>query len=181
MLKITIPSIELWDESTTPHQFVNTKERVLILEHSLISLSKWESKWEKPFLSKDNKTNEETIDYIRCMTINYDGDYDTYKYLTNDNISDVRTYIESEMTATKITNNTKTTNREIITAEIIYYWMIALNIPFECQKWHLNKLLTLINVCSAKNAPSKPMSKKEIMSRNAAVNKSRRDSLNSKG
>jgi hypothetical protein len=180
MLKLTIPTIELYDE--TINEFVSIKGTTLQLEHSLVSLSKWESKWQKPFLSKTEKTNEETIDYIRCMTITKTIDDDMYKYLTNENITQVRNYIEDNMTATTFTNDKKTINREIITAEIIYYWMISFNIPFEpCQKWHLNRLLTLINVCNLKNSPQKKMSRKELASRNAALNAARKNALHSEG
>ena len=180
MLKITIPSIELYDEES--ETFTSSKEQTLVLEHSLVSLSKWESKWHKPFLTKEPKTVEETIDYIKCMTTTQNVDDSVYKYITNENLGLVREYIESEMTATKFSkDDKKTTSREIITAEIIYYWMIALNIPFECQKWHLDRLVTLINVCNIKNAPSRKVNKRELMSRNAALNASRRNALRSKG
>jgi hypothetical protein len=164
------------------NEFGKSKEHELCLEHSLVSLSKWESKWHKPFLTKDEKTVEETIDYIRCMTITQNVDSKTYDFITIDNISQVREYIEAKMTATTFSNNNqKITNREVITSEIIYYWMVAMNIPFECQKWHLNRLLTLINVCNIKNSPPKKMGKREVMSRNAALNAARRNSLNSQG
>ena len=179
MLKIIIPAVELYDE--LKKEFINTKELILSLEHSLVSLSKWEAKWNKPFLTKEDKSIEETVDYVKCMTITQNINDDSYKYLTDDNISKVREYIEESMTATKFSNEKKTTNREIITAEIIYYSMIALNIPFECQKWHLNRLLTLINVCNLKNSPTKKMSKKELASRNASINATRRNSLESRG
>jgi hypothetical protein len=179
MLKVTIPAIELYDETT--NEFVSTKEQTLQLEHSLVSLSKWESKWHKPFLTKDDKTIEETIDYIKCMTITQNVDDKTYNYITNEVVTQVKNYIDEEMTATTFSNEKKTINREIITAEIIYYWMIALNIPFECQKWHLNRLLTLINVCNIKNTPAKKMSKKELATRNAALNAARKKSLHSEG
>lgn len=184
MLKIVIPGIELYDEEK--EEFINTKPQTLHLEHSLVSLSKWESKWNKPFLTKDNKTYEETIDYIRCMTITQNISQDTYRLLTHENIQQVNDYIELPMTATVINKQQKRANKEIITAEIItaeiiYYWMISLNIPFECQKWHLNRLLTLINVCNIKNQPSKKMSKRDILNRNKALNKARRETLNTKG
>lgn len=180
MLQIIIPSIEMWDE--VEEKFVYTKEQKLSLEHSLVSLSKWESKWCKPFLSKEAKTVEETIDYIRCMTITQNVNPEIYRYITNDNIKEVNKYIEAPMTATTI-NEPKgnSVNREQITAELIYYWMIALNIPFECQKWHLNKLLTLIRVCNIKNRPPKKMSKSQLMSRNTALNAARKRQLNTKG
>jgi len=179
MLKVTIPGIEQYDEVN--NEFITPKEQTLQLEHSLISLSKWESKWHKPFLSKDEKTIEETIDYIQCMTITQNVDEKTFKFIPNDVVRQVREYIEADMTATTFNNEKKTINRETITAEVIYYWMITLNVPFECQKWHLNRLLTLINVCNIKNAPPKKMSKKDTMRRNASLNAARRQSLNSGG
>lgn len=181
MLQITIPSRDdLWDESKG--EFITSKEQKLVLEHSLVSLSKWESKWCKPFLSKQEKTTEETIDYIRCMTLTQNVDPEVYNFLTDDNIRDVNAYIEAPMTATWFSNsNSVKQNREQITAELVYYWMIALNIPFECQKWHLNRLLTLIRVCEIKNSPPKKMSRREILNRNAALNAARRKQLNSKG
>lgn len=179
MLKIVIPGIELYDEEK--EEFITTKPQTLHLEHSLVSLAKWESKWNKPFLTKDNKTYEEIIDYIRCMTITQNVSEDTYRLLTSENIQQVIEYIELPMTATTFSNQKKTPSREVVTAEIIYYWMISLNIPFECQKWHLNRLLTLINVCNIKNQPQKKMSRKEIMSRNTALNAARRKRLNTRG
>ena len=180
MLCITIPATERWDESR--QVFVNTKEQKLQLEHSLISLSKWESKWCKPFLSKKDKTFEETIDYIRCMTLTSNVDPNIYYCLTNENIREINNYIDAPMTATFFAEERAGgVNREITTSELIYYWMISHNIPFECQKWHLNRLLTLIRVCNVKNAPPKKRSTREIMSRNAALNAERRKRLNSKG
>ena len=180
MLQITIPAVELWDERK--QEFVITKEQTLQLEHSLVSISKWESKWCKPFLSKQEKTSEETLDYIKCMTITQNVDPEVYNYLTIGNINEINEYIEAPMTATYFSDEkTNKTSREQVTAELIYYWMIALNIPFECQNWHLNRLLTLIKVCSIKNQPPKKRSRKEIMSRNAALNAARRKQLNTKG
>lgn len=179
MLKITIPSVELYDEVND--EFITSKARELNLEHSLVSLSKWESKWNKPFLSKAEQTIEETRDYIRCMTMTQNIDDKIYNFVSNENVRQVREYIDLEMTATTFTDDKKSSNREVITAEIIYYWMIAMNIPFECQKWHLNRLLTLINVCNIKNAPPKKTSRRELMSRNASINASRRKALNSGG
>ena len=180
MLQITIPAVELWDERK--QEFVTTKEQTLQLEHSLVSLSKWESKWCKAFLTKQEKTFEETLDYIKCMTITQNVDPEVYNYLTNKNIEEINNYIDAPMTATYFSDDkTAKISREQVTAEIIYYWMIALNIPFECQKWHLNRLIALIKVCNIKNAPPKKRSKKEIMSRNAALNAARRKRLNTKG
>ena len=180
MLVITIPAMELFNEKT--QEFIPLKEQTLQLEHSLVSLSKWESKWCKPFLSKDNKTMEETLDYIRCMTITQNVDQSVYSRLSKTNIEDINKYIEAPMTATTFHNdNQKGHGKETVTSELIYYWMIALNIPMECQKWHLNRLLTLIRVCNVKNSPPKKMSRREIMNRNAALNAARRKQFNTNG
>lgn len=179
MLKVTIPSIELYDERI--NEFFTTKEQTIQIEHSLVSLSKWESKWCKPFLTKEEKTHDESIDYIRCMTITQNVDDNVYKLIGQGIIEEVSRYIEAPMTATVFNTENKNGNREIITAEIIYYWMIALNIPFECQKWHLNRLLALIKVCDIKNTPTKKMSKRDIMERNRSLNLARREALNTKG
>lgn len=180
MLQIVIPAEELWDEAR--NEFVTKKEQTLHLEHSLVSLSKWESKWCKPFLSKDTKTFEETVDYVRCMTITQNVDPEVYNRLSNENIKQINDYIDAPMTATWFSDDkTKKGSSEQTTSELVYYWMISLNIPFECQKWHLNRLLTLIRVCNAKNQPAKKMSKRDVMSRNAALNAARRKQLNTKG
>lgn len=180
MLRITIPGGELWNERN--NEFITVKEQPLQLEHSLVSLSKWESKWCKPFLTKQEKSDEEIMDYIRCMTLTQNVDPAAYRNLSRQNYEQVDQYIEAPMTATwfgKERNGPG--NREQVTAELIYYWMIALNIPFECQKWHLNRLLTLIRVCNIKNQPGKKMSKRELLSRNAALNAARRKKLNTRG
>ena len=180
MLTITIPERELWDEER--EELVSVKEQTLQLEHSLVSLSKWESKWKKPFLTKEDKTPEETIDYIRCMTLTPNVKPEVYKCLTHDNITKINNYISDPMTATTINmHGLSKGGKEIVTSELVYYWMVALNIPFECQKWHLNRLITLIQVCNVKNTPPKKMSKRDIMSRNAALNAARRKKYNSKG
>lgn len=179
MIKIEIPEYEGWDEIN--ERFVNRKKQVLTLEHSLVSISKWEAKWQKPFLSKNYKTLEETIDYVRFMTLTQNVDPDVYNGLTNNNIQEVNEYIENPMSATTIRKDNSPPNREVITSELIYYWMVAYNIPFECQKWHLNRLLTLIRICNIKNQPPKKMGKSELLSRNAALNAARRQRLNSKG
>lgn len=180
MLHITIPAVEQWDE--VKQEFVYTKDQMLSLEHSLVSLSKWESKWCKAFLTKQEKTFEETLDYIKFMTITQNVDPKVYNYLTNENIDEVNRYIEAPMTATYFSEDkTSKISLEQVTAELIYYWMISLNIPFECQKWHLNRLLTLIKVCNIKNTPPKKRSRKDIMSRNAALNAARRKQLNTRG
>lgn len=180
MLTVTIPAIEGFDEEK--QEFVTlAKEQTLQLEHSLVSLSKWESKWQKAFLTKNEKTSEETIDYIKCMTITQNVNPNVYSRLTASNIEEIHKYIEAPMTATTFNEHNQKTSREIITSELIYYWMISLNIPMECQKWHLNRLLTLIRVCNVKNTPPKKMSKKQIMSNNAALNAARKKQLNTSG
>lgn len=180
MLQITVPEKEIYDEST--NEFITVKECTLQLEHSLISLSKWESKWCKPFIHTPDKTVEETVDYVKCMTITRHVNPLVYQCLTSKNIREINQYIEAPMTATTFSDDRNgKRNREIITSEILYYQMIALNIPFECQKWHLNRLITLIRVCAIKNQPPKKMSKQELVSRNRALNAARKKQLNSKG
>ncbi len=180
MLQIVIPAAEYWDEQN--NEFITVKEQTLQLEHSLVSLAKWESKWCKTFLSKEEKTEEETLDYIRCMTLTQNVNPEVYSRLTKANMDQISAYIEAPMTATYFSEDKGgRPNRERVTNELIYYWMVALNIPFECQKWHLNRLLTLIRVCNIKNQPPKKMSKKDIMSRNASLNAARRKQLNTKG
>ena len=180
MLTITIPATEEFDE--IKGEFVYTKEQTLQLEHSLISISKWESKWCKAFLDKKDKTSEEIIDYIKCMTLNKTVDDHVYNCLTQANLIAINEYISAPMTATYFSANEQgKKNSEQITSELIYYWMIALQIPFECQKWHINRLLTLIRVCNIKNTPPKKMSKRDIASRNAALNAARRKQMNTKG
>ncbi|MEY8515325.1 hypothetical protein AALC25_00085 [Lachnospiraceae bacterium 29-84] len=181
MLEITVPSVEnCWDESR--QEFIHTKEQVLRLEHSLVSVSKWEAKWCKPFLSKDGKSAEEIMDYIRCMTLTQNVSPDVYRCLTDENFRAVNQYIDAPMTATWFSGEASgRPGREQVTSELVYYWMIAFNIPFECQKWHLNRLLTLIRVCNIKNQPAKKMGRREIMSRNAALNAARKQKLNTKG
>lgn len=173
MLEIIIPKQEYFDE--LHDEFINVPEQRLTLEHSLVSLSKWESKWNKPFLGADSKTIDESLDYIRCMTVNKNVDPMAYKGITPELFQKVNDYIGAPMTATWFTKEPpKNGKTEVVTAEIIYYWMIALNIPFECEKWHLNRLLTLIKVCNIKNSPPKKMSRREIMERNRALNKARK-------
>lgn len=180
MLVITIPATEQWDEAR--NEFISTAEQTLQLEHSLVSLAEWESKWCKPFLDKKDKTAEETIDYIRCMTLNKDVDPNVYYNLNNEHIAKVNKYIQAPMTATTFSNEPgKKGNREIVTAELIYYWMIALQIPSEYQYWHLNRLITLVRVCEIKNAPPKKMGKKALLNRNAQLNAARRQQLNTTG
>ena len=187
MLVITVPAskpIESWDELN--QEFVTipgSKEQTLQLEHSLVSLSKWESKWCRPFLSKPPVTSAETIDYIKCMTLTKNVDPEVYSHLTAENIEQIKAYINAPMTATTFSDDRQgRRNNEVVTAEIIYYWMISLQIPIaECKKWHINQLLTLIRVCNIKNQPPKKRSRREIMSRNTALNAARKKQLNTNG
>ena len=178
MLEVFVKGCEQYDENK--NIFVSIKDQTLKLEHSLLSISKWESKWHKPFINKENKSTEEVIDYIKCMTINTVND-DIYKCINDSIFCIVNNYISDPMTATTFNDINNRPSREIITSEIIYYWMITYNIPFECEKWHLNKLLTLIKVCNNKNNPDKKMSRSEVIRRNKELNNKRRMVMNSKG
>lgn len=179
MLRIEIPSIELFDDETST--FVNTKSAELQLEHSLVSLSKWESKWHKPYLSS-KKTQEEALDYVRCMTITQNVDPEVYKYIPSVTWRQIEKYINDPMTATKISKRgTGGSVGRVVTSELIYYWMTYYNIPIECQKWHLNRLLTLINVCTVESKPKEKMSKKDIYAQNRLLNEQRKAKLHTKG
>jgi len=183
MLTITIPKKKLWDSKEEVFKIL--KEQTLTLEHSLVSISKWESKWHIPFISDDKKTKLQFIDYIKCMTVTQNVDDFVYNALTEENFKEIASYIDNKMTATWFSENKneqKPMRKEVITNELIYYWMIALEIPFECQKWHLNRLLTLIKVCNAKaKSANKKQNKNDIMSRNAELNAARRKKLGSSG
>ena len=180
MLEITIPAIDLYDE--TREEFVKAKEQTLRLEHSLVSLSKWEAKWHKPFLGREEKTDEESLDYFRCMTITQNVDPLVYFGITKENIKAINAYLEDPMTATTLKKLPGGKgSREIATSEVIYYWMFSLDIPIECEKWNLNRLFTQIEVCNRKNAPAKKMSKKDEYSQRAALNASRKQQLGTRG
>ena len=180
MLKKETPETELWDEYN--QRFILVKKQTLFLEHSLISLSRWESNWEKPFLKRnDKKTLVETIDYVRCMTINNNVDPNVYRVLTADNINAINAYVNAKKTATIVYEDKHRSTGETVTSELIYYWMVSLGIPFECQKWHLNRLLTLIRVCNVKNSPGKKMGRNALLNRYASLNKKRREAMHSNG
>lgn len=172
MLEVMIPSEEYFNEKT--NTFMYSQGGCLCLEHSLSSLYAWESKWKKPFISNTHKTKEELLDYIKFMTLNKaDVNSAIYDGLTTENIRLISDYMEDNMTATTIKENGPP-SRRVITAEVIYSWMVGLNIPFECQYWHLNKLLTLIRVCNIEQRPPKKMSKAQTMKQNTALNRARR-------
>lgn len=192
-MEIVIPSIpkqEFFNESTG--EFMEQepiKGGRIQLEHSLISLQNWEKKWHKPFLGKglknEEKTTEEILDYIRCMTLTPGVDPEIYKYIPESEIKRIKEYIDNPMTATWFSEKNGGAGnggkRQIVTAEIIYYWMITLQIPPEYRKWHLNQLLTLIRVISIENAPKKKMNKNDILRQNAQLNAARRAKHNSRG
>ena len=179
MLKIYVEPMSLFDEKK--NEFIEFGGGSLRLEHSLVSLAKWESKWHKPFLDKRNKTDEEMVDYVRCMTIHPVDDETIYYALSNKNIEEIQKYIDDPMTATTITDHRKASNGRIkITAELVYYWMISFNIPVEFEKWHFNRLLTLIRVCDIKNDTSK-MSKKQTAANYRALNAARQAKHRTRG
>ena len=185
MLKITVAAEEQWDDEK--QEFLPAlKPTELTLEHSLISLSKWESKWHVPYLSTQLNM-EQTRDYIRCMCLTQNVPDDIFDRISPATINQVSEYIKDTMTATWFNNGREQThsngrmNGEIITAEIIYYWMVSMNIPMECQKWHLNRLLTLVRVIGEKNAPPKKMSQADIARRYADLNAQRKARMHTKG
>lgn len=196
MKKIYIPAMESFDEAT--NTFIEIPETVIEIEHSLSSVSKWESKWHIPFFEekigpqmkpKNTKTHEQVIDYIRCMTLTPDVDPNVYYMIPSNELEEIGKYIEDPMSSidwskNKVNPNVRTYGRpssEPMTSELIYYWMISNNIPPQYEYWHLNKLLSLIRMCNLKNTPKKKMSAKALMSRNASLNEARRKALNTTG
>lgn len=179
MFRVVIPATDLFNEET--QEFVTTPEYEFQIEHSLVSLSKWESKWQKPFLTKSDKTKEETIDYIRCMTITQNVNSSVYDLISNKVIESIFDYIHAPMTATTISQMNNKPGNQIITSEVIYYWMVTFNIPFECQKWHLNRLLTLISVCNIMNQPKKKKSVNESFKEQRSLNEARRAKYHTNG
>ena len=179
MLRLSIPASELFDDATSTFE---TVEAITIeLEHSLVSVSKWESKWEKPYLGKTQKTRAEVEDYIRMMILSPEVPPNIVSRLTSDNVDEIIAYLQAKQTATWLADEKKATTREIITAELIYYWMVALTIPFECETWHLNRLLTLVQVTNRKNSPPKKRSRAEQLAFNKAENERRQAEYNTTG
>jgi hypothetical protein len=187
MLILKLDGEEFWDEGK--QEFVYTEPIEVKLEHSLVSINKWESKWHVPFLGREHeKTPEEFVDYIRFMILSKNVNEDIIRrIITSESLmKQIHAYMDDSMTATKFSKKQQAAARvnqggEFITAELIYYWMVALQIPFECEKWHINKLLTLIQVCNLKNTPPKKMSKQEIYAQNRALNAARRAKYHTKG
>lgn len=182
-LQITVPALRGFREETNEFVILK-KEETLELEHSLLSLSKWESKWKKPLLSNDKMTVEESVDYIRCMNLTpgVDPSVFTQQRLTNAIVDQVMAYMEDSMTATWFSDRNKGKGqREIITAEILYYWMFVQRVPKECEKWHLNRLITMLRVCSEKNAPPKKIPAAERIAQNRRLNAQRLKKWNTKG
>lgn len=180
MLELTLSGKELYDD--VEEEFVNIDPVTIRLEHSLVSISKWESKWRKPFLKPNYKfSQEEFADYVKCMTITQNVDPMVYAYLSASEKKTIQDYIDTEQTATTFNNIENKPGRQIVTSELIYYWMTLYQIPFECQKWHISRLLTLIQICNIKNGNQKKMSPRAIMNQNRILNAQRRKATGSKG
>ena len=179
-LILTVPEREFYDEKTG--RFISTKKTVLQLEHSLLSITKWESKWHKPYLSKIEKTEEESFDYIRCMCLNKDVDPNVFRALGPKQAQMIADYINNPMTATTIKRKENRPSKEIITNELVYYWMTNFSIPFDpCEKWHFNRLMTLIEIASIKSQPAKKMGKNQAARERSALNAQRRAKFNTRG
>ena len=183
MLNITVPRWEDWDPKS--EKFIQGAQTDLTLEHSLVSISKWEAKWHKPFLSTKEKTQEEMLDYIRCMTLQNRKNKipeSVFRHLTEKNMKEILDYIGTQMTATTINHRDNGSGKnKIMTSEQIYYYMVAAGIPFECQYWHLSRLMVLIEIYGIENQPKKKMSRRETAAQYKALNDARRAKHHSRG
>ena len=180
MLRITIKGDEYFNEET--QEFSNKGDVVVDLEHSLVSLSKWESKYQVPFLSSLDKTSEQMLDYLRFMVVSKRVDPNVMYFISEENMQEIQAYIDSKESATTFGEMPERKGpAETITAELVYYWMVAFNIPFECQHWHLNRLFALIRICNIKNSPPKKMSKHEISRKYHELNEKRKAELGTNG
>ena len=179
MLKIIVPETELFDQRSS--EFINFKSQTIMMEHSLVSISKWESKWKVPYLYNSQKTIDQKVDYMRCMTITQNVNPLIYRFLTKDIYEKIDSYINDPMTASKLPEEKPVGPAPMITSESIYYWMIILNIPVEFEKWHINRLLALIKYCEWKQREPKKMSKNELYARNRALNEERKRKYNTRG
>lgn len=181
MLEIELPGGELYDE--VKEEFINLKGKTIQLEHSLISISKWESKWKKPFFSEQKMTNEQFLDYILCMCMTKNVDKLDLQYLSRENLDKIGDYMSEQRTATWFNDSgNSNSNHDVITSEVLYYQMFKLQIPIDCEKWHISRLITLIRVFAAKDPEnSKKMTPKEVVAQNKALNEARKKKYNTKG
>jgi hypothetical protein len=184
-IKVAV-GVDQVDEQT--NEIVNSEYFMLDLEHSLASMSKWESKFEVPFHTDEQKTDEQALWYIHAMTVTPNVPEEVYARLSRENYEEAYAYINSKQTATWFSEAAQGANglparKETITAELVYYWMVAHNIPFEAQYWHLNRLFTLIKVCNEKNAAAdkKKRSKADMVRDRKLLNAQRKEQYNTKG
>lgn len=183
MLEVTIPEqhYEFLNENTNEFIYIDVKETTLSLEHSLISIRKWEEKWKKAFLEQEELSVEESRDYVRCMTLNSKVDNKIYNYIPDTVMVKIVEYMRDPMSATVISVVKPETKKEVVTAEVVYAWLVNLGIPFEVEKWHINKLLKLIQVLNIKNGTNKPLDAKTAAAQRRAINKVNRAKYHSKG
>lgn len=187
MIEITIPKGQIVDDETG-NVYRAEKDWTLVLEHSLISVQKWEAKWHVAFLNRGTRTFEQTIDYLRCMTLTPNVPEEIYYCIPEKEMKKVLDYVDDPMTATRVNDDSESQRgfgrkigREVVTAEVIYYWMISLNIPAEYKKWHLNQLLTLIRVINAKNQPKKKRRMKDVLEEYRAINEANKARFHTEG
>lgn len=182
-ITVRVPAgAELYDSERNEFIFKTDKDLLITLEHSLVSLQKWEQKWHVPFFDENkSKTLEQVLDYLHCMTLSKNVPDHAYRLIPRSEMKRIEEYIKNPMTATTIKRDGGARDREIKTAEVLYCDMIMLGIPFECRKWHLNSLITLIATCHEKQKAPKKMARSEIYAQNRELNRLRRAALNSKG